>query len=92
MLAGIFDMKNMETFAEGCGRVGAIEEIAVPELARKAAGACCALQPAEERPGRLQVKLWMRVKAGQRLAVISGAGGRLFADAIAMERGLPADR
>ena len=36
VLAGIFDMKNMETFAEGCGRVGAIEEIAVPELARKA--------------------------------------------------------
>ena len=35
VLAGIFDMKNMETFVEGCGRVGAIEEIAVPELARK---------------------------------------------------------
>lgn len=29
-------MKDMETFAEGCGRVGAIEEITVPELARKA--------------------------------------------------------
>ena len=29
VLAGIFDMKNMETFAEGCGRVGAIEEIAL---------------------------------------------------------------
>ena len=26
VLAGIFDMKNMETFAEGCGRVGAIEK------------------------------------------------------------------
>ena len=36
VLAGIFGMKNMETFAEGCGRVGAIEEITVPELARKA--------------------------------------------------------
>ena len=36
VLAGIFGMKDMETFAEGCGRVGAIEEITVPELARKA--------------------------------------------------------
>ncbi len=35
VLAGIFGMKNMETFAEGCGRVGAIEEIAVPELAAR---------------------------------------------------------
>ena len=36
VLAGIFGMKDMETFAEGCGRVGAIEEITAPELARKA--------------------------------------------------------
>ena len=36
VLAGIFGMNDMETFAEGCGRVGAIEEITVPELARKA--------------------------------------------------------
>ena len=36
VLAGIFGMREMEAFAEGCGRVGAIEEIAVPELARKA--------------------------------------------------------
>ena len=36
VLAGIFGMKDMETFAEGCGRVGSIEAITVPELARKA--------------------------------------------------------
>ena len=36
VLAGIFGMKDMETFAEGCGRVGTIEEITVPELASKA--------------------------------------------------------
>ena len=58
VLAGIFGMKDMEIFAEGCGRVGAIEEITVPELARK---------------------------AQQELAVrCNGAGGSLFADAIAM--------
>ena len=51
VLAGIFGMKDMETFAEGCGRVGAIVDAGKPV---------------------------------KRLAVISGAGGSLFADAIAM--------
>ena len=36
VLAGIFRMQDMEVFAEGCGRVGSVEEITVPELARKA--------------------------------------------------------
>ena len=36
VLAGIFGMREMEAFAEGCGRVGSIEPITVPELAKKA--------------------------------------------------------
>ena len=36
VLAGIFGMQDMEPFAEGCGRVGSIEPITVPQLACKA--------------------------------------------------------
>ena len=36
VLAGIFGMREMEAFAEGCGRVGSIEPVTVPELAKKA--------------------------------------------------------
>lgn len=34
VLAGIFGMREMEAFAEGCGRVGSIEPVTVPELAK----------------------------------------------------------
>ena len=84
VLAGIFDMKNMETFAEGCGRVGAIEEIAVPELARKAQQELAARCNAPAVGPAVQVKFVDAGKPVKRLAVISGAGGSLFADAIAM--------
>ena len=36
VLAGIFGMQDPEPFAEGCGRVGSIEPITVPQLACKA--------------------------------------------------------
>ena len=36
VLAGIFGMQDPEPFAGGCGRVGSIEPITVPQLARKA--------------------------------------------------------
>ena len=36
VLAGIFGMQDWEVFADGCGRVGEVEPITVPELARKA--------------------------------------------------------
>ena len=36
VLAGIFGMRDWEVFADGCGRVGEVEPITVPELARKA--------------------------------------------------------
>ena len=75
VLAGIFDMKNMETFAEGCGRVGAIEEIAVPELARKAQQELAARCNAPAVGPAVQVKFVDAGKPVKRLAVISGAGG-----------------
>ena len=39
VLAGIFGMRDWEVFADGCGRVGEVEPITVPELARKAQNA-----------------------------------------------------
>ena len=84
VLAGIFDMKNMETFAEGCGSVGAIEEIAVPELARKAQQELAARCNAPDAGPAVQVKFADTGKPVQRLAVISGAGGSLFEEALAM--------
>ena len=33
VLAGIFGMRDREVFADGCGRVGEVEPITVPELA-----------------------------------------------------------
>ena len=62
VLAGIFGMREMEAFAEGCGRVGSIEPVTVSEV---------------------QVKFADTGETVRRLAVISGAGGSLFEDAIA---------
>ena len=83
VLAGIFGMKDMETFAEGCGRVGAIEEITVPELARKAQQELAVRCNAPAAGPAVQVKFADAGRPVKRLAVISGAGGSLFAEAIA---------
>ena len=83
VLAGFFGMREMEAFAEGCGRVGSIDPITVPELAKKAqqelASRCN--QPLEGPA--VQVKFADTGKVVRRLAVISGAGGSLFEDALA---------
>ena len=84
VLAGIFGMKDMETFAEGCGRVGASEEITVPELARKAQQELTVRCNAPAVGPAVQVKFADAGRPVKRLAVISGAGGSLFADALAM--------
>lgn len=85
VLAALFGMKEPEPFAGGCGRVGAIEPISVPELARKAqavlAQHCNA--PLGTDPA-VQIKLVDTGKRVERLAVISGAGGSMFEDALAM--------
>ena len=85
VLAGIFGMKNWEPFAGGCGRVGEVEPITVPELARKARvelGARC--NTPLDGP-EVPVKYADTGKPVRRLAVISGAGGGLFEEALAME-------
>lgn len=84
VLAGIFGMLDPEPFAEGCGRVGSIEPITVPQLARKAQQELAARCNAPDAGPAVQVKFADTGKPVQRLAVISGSGGSLFEEALAM--------
>ena len=83
VLAGIFGMREMEAFAEGCGRVGSIEPITVPELAKKAQKELASRCNQPSDGPAVQIKFADTGKVVRRLAVISGAGGSLFEDAIA---------
>ena len=83
VLAGFFGMREMEPFAEGCGRVGSIDPITVPELAKKAQQALASRCNQPLDGPAVQVKFADTGKTVQRLAVISGAGGSLFEDALA---------
>ena len=84
VLAGIFGMRNWEPFADGCGRVGEVDPIPVPELAQKAQGALGNRCNLPETGPAVQVKYTDSGRPVRRLAVISGAGGSLFEEAIAM--------
>lgn len=84
VLAGIFGMQDPEPFAEGCGRVGSIEPITVPQLARKAQQELAARCNAPDVGSAVQVKFADTGKPVRRLAVISGAGGSLFEEALAV--------
>lgn len=84
VLAGIFGMQDPEPFAGGCGRVGSIEPITVPQLARKAQQELAARCNAPDAGPAVQVKFADTGKPVQRLAVISGAGGSLFEEALAV--------
>ena len=83
VLAGIFGMKNWEPFAGGCGRVGEVDPITVPELARKAQAVLGGRCNRPRSGPAVQVKFADTGRTVRRLAVISGAGGSLFAEAIA---------
>ena len=83
VLAGIFGMREMEAFAEGCGRVGSIEPVTVPELAKKAQKELASRCNQPFNGPAVQIKFADTGKTVRRLAVISGAGGSLFEDAIA---------
>lgn len=82
-LAALFGMQQPEIFADGCGRVGQIAPLTVPQLAQKAqqllAGECNA--PASGPA--VQVKFVDNGRPVRRLAVISGAGGSMFDQALA---------
>lgn len=84
VLDGIFGMQDPEPFAGGCGRVGSIEPITVPQLARKAQQELAARCNAPDAGPAVQVKFADTGKPVQRLAVISGAGGSLFEEALAV--------
>ena len=84
VLAGIFGMQDPEPFAGGCGRVGSIEPITVPQLACKAQQELAARCNAPDVGPAVQVKFADTGKPVRRLAVISGAGGSLFEEALAM--------
>ena len=83
VLAGIFGMRDWEVFADGCGRVGEVEPITVPELARKAQAVLGGRCNRPRSGPALQDKNADTGKTEKRLAVISGAGGSLFEDALA---------
>ena len=85
VLAAIFGMRDAEVFADGCGRVGQINPITVPQLAAKAQrelAARCNLPL--DGSAAVQVKFADTGKTVRRLAVISGAGGSMFEEALAM--------
>lgn len=84
VLAGIFGMRNWAPFAGGCGRVGEVDPIPVPELAKKAQDALGKRCNRPETGPAVQVKYTDSGMPVQRLAVISGAGGSLFEEAIAV--------
>lgn len=72
VLAGLFDVKQAVPFADGCGRVGIVDTTTTKQLAEKA----------QQRLGTA-VKFADAGKSITKLAVISGAGGSMFEDAIA---------
>lgn len=73
VLAGVFGLKNARPFADGCGRIGTVEELSVPALAEKARKLLDA-----------HVKYADTGKPVRTLAVISGAGGSMFEEAVAL--------
>jgi putative NIF3 family GTP cyclohydrolase 1 type 2 len=83
VLADLFGIRQRTAFADGCGRVGDIDPITVPELAALAQRKLAALCNAPDTGTAVQVKFADTGKPVRRLAVISGAGGSLFAEAIA---------
>lgn len=73
VLADLFDLRDRQPFAGGCGRVGSVEAISAEALARRA-----------RRVLNTPVKFADAGRPIRRLAVISGAGGSMFGDAIAL--------
>ena len=75
VLADLFGIRQRTAFADGCGRVGEIDPITVPELAALAQHKLAVLCNAPDTGAAVQVKFADTGKPVRRLAVISGAGG-----------------
>ena len=84
VLADLFGIRQRTAFADGCGRGGEIDPITVPELAALAQRKLAALCNAPDTGAAVQVKFADAGKPVHRLAVISGAGGSMFEDALAV--------
>ncbi len=74
VLADLFGMTDRIAFAGGCGRVGTVETITAQQLAEKA-----------QQVLHTSVKFADAGKPIRKLAVISGAGGSMFEDAVAQD-------
>ena len=75
---------NRALEADGCGLVGEVEPITVPELARKAQAVLGGRCNRPRSGPAVQVKFADTGRTVKRLAVISGAGGSMFEDALAV--------
>lgn len=84
VLAGLFGIRGAQPFAGGCGRIGTVEPTSAQALAhrcREILGQYC-VPPEKGEP--VQVKYADAGREIRRLAVISGAGGSLFEEALAL--------
>lgn len=84
VLAGLFGLRDAQPFAGGCGRIGTVEPTTAAELARRCREVLGPYCVAPESGEVVQVKYADAGRAIRRLAVISGAGGSLFEDALAL--------
>lgn len=84
VLAGLFGIRDAQPFAGGCGRIGTVEPAAAVELAhrcREVLGRYCVPPETGEA---VQVKYADAGRKIRRLAVISGSGGSMFEEALAL--------
>lgn len=83
-LAEIFGMRNTIQFAGGCGRIGDVEPMTVPQLARLAQTRLAALCNKPDNGEAVQVKYTDSGEVIKRLAVVSGSGGEFFEEAMSL--------
>ena len=84
MLAQLFGIRDPAPFAEGCGRIGEIDPVTVPELARRCREILSPRLNQPEQGPAVQLKYTDTGRTVRRLAVISGAGGSLFEEALSL--------
>ena len=83
-LAALFGLRVTIPFAGGCGRIGTVDTITVPQLADKAQQVLGAHINAPAAGQAVQIKYADCGRPVQRLAVVSGAGGSFFEEALAL--------
>lgn len=84
VLAGLFGLRDAQPFAGGCGRIGAVEPTTPAELARQCRQVLGRYCVPPETGEAVQVKYADAGREVRRLAVISGSGGSMFEEALAL--------